>query len=179
MKRFAWLGTVAVVAACIGACVSTPDTHALVGVTGPDYGGWSGDGTANNVGVHAFIERRCGSLDCHGQAGRPFRVYSGTGLRLENDAGLVSGSGPTTPDEVLATYEALISIQPEQLQLVLEGNAVPTTLLIVAKPLQLQTHKGGPVLAASDSGDRCLEGWLVGVNQTGYVTNCNMAAQVP
>jgi hypothetical protein len=168
----------AVVVGALGACVSTPDVKATFTVTAPDYTGFAGDGTSNNAGVHAFLERRCGTLDCHGQVGRAFRVYSAGGLRLANDAGLVSGTGSTTPDEIFANYESLTGLQPEQLEAVVQGRDVPTSLLIVAKPLALQTHKGGPVLAVADSGDHCLEGWLLGSN-TEYVSYCNMAAQVP
>ncbi|HEY8041799.1 MAG TPA: hypothetical protein VIF15_18475 [Polyangiaceae bacterium] len=178
MKTFVVVAALVAASSAVGACVSTPDPGKAVSVTGPDYTGFAGDGTANNVGVHAFLERRCGTLDCHGQAGRPFRVYSGGGLRLANDAGLLSGQGSTTPDEVFANYEALVGLQPEQLALVLQGKDVPTSLLVVAKPLALQTHKGGPVLAVADSGDHCLEGWLLGANSE-YVSYCNMAAQVP
>ncbi len=157
-----------------GGCVAPPDPESTTLVKAPDFLEFAGD--ANNAGVHAFLERRCASLDCHGQAGRPFRIYSSGGLRMPNDAGLVAGGGPDTPAELLANYQALIGLQPEETSLVVARLAPPTDLLVVAKPLGLQTHKGGQVLATGDSGDACLESWLVGQIS---VAKCNEAAQVP
>jgi hypothetical protein len=155
-------------------CVAAPDSGATVLVPAPSFPQFAGD--ANNPGVHAFLERRCGTLDCHGQTGRPFRLYSSGGLRKANDAGLVAGGGPDTPEEVLANYESLTGLQPEELIRVVSGLDPPTSLLVVAKPLGLQTHKGGQVLATGDSGNACLESWLVG--HIGLAA-CNDAAQVP
>ena len=31
--------------------------------------------------VSQVLERRCGTIDCHGDGARPFRVYGRTGLR--------------------------------------------------------------------------------------------------
>ena len=39
--------------------------------------------------VDPYLQRRCGTLDCHGQPGRAYRIYGFTGFRLYNeDAGL-------------------------------------------------------------------------------------------
>ncbi len=155
-------------------CTATPDPTAEVLVLAPDFGGFAGD--ANDPGVHAFLERRCGTLDCHGQSGRAFRLYSSGGLRMPNDAGLVSGGGPDTPEEIRANYQSLVGLQPEETGRVLAHLDPPTALLVVAKPLALQTHKGGQELAVGDTGDACLESWLVGEIS---LTACAAAAQVP
>ena len=52
----------------------------------------------------------------------------------------------------------------------------PTALIVVAKPLGLQTHKGGQELAPGESGAVCLESWLTGHIDLGA---CSDAAQVP
>ncbi len=141
-------------------------------IRAPDFTQFADD----TAGVHRFLEKRCGTLDCHGQTGRPFRLFSMGGLRLLNDAGLVSGLGADSPEEVYANYQALVGLQPEETSKVVSGSDPPTVLLIVAKPLALQTHKGGPVLAAGDPGDVCLESWLGGQIDTNA---CTEAIAVP
>lgn len=150
--------------ACFGVLVFASSCGAPSGqlqyepIATPDFTQFADD----NGGVHLFLERRCGTLDCHGQAGRPFRLFSMGGLRLTNDAGLISGMGADTPEEVYANFQALVGLQPEDTSKVVSGVEPPTVLLVVAKPLALQTHKGGAVLAQGDSGDVCLESWLSG-----------------
>lgn len=113
--------------------------------------------------VSPVFERRCGTLDCHGSAGRPLRIYSGLGLRLPNEAGAVPGSGGTTPDEITANYRAVIGLQPEEMTRVVAGEDPPRSLLILAKPLNLESHKGGPAFSPNgDDGETCISTWLTG-----------------
>ncbi len=113
--------------------------------------------------VSPVFERRCGTLDCHGQAGRPLRIYSGRGLRLPNDGGLAPGIGDTTAAEVAANYRAVIGLEPEEMTRVVAGVDPPRTLLILAKPLNLESHKGGPAFApTNDPGEVCFTTWLKG-----------------
>jgi hypothetical protein len=172
MNRIFFLWPV-VVALSVGSCgpASPTGTSTLPEPSFTDFAGGPG-----NPGVHMFLEHRCGTLDCHGQIGRPFRLYSSGGLRLLNDAGLVSGGGADSPDEIYANYQSLLGVQPEETSLVLAGEESPRQLLVVGKPLGLQTHKGGQVLTAGDSSDRCLEGWLTGQFDAAA---CSDAAQVP
>ena len=81
-------------------CTETPDANEQVVIKEPDFSQFAGDST--NPGVHTFLEQRCGTLDCHGQPGRAFRLYSAGGLRLPNDAGIFPGSAPDTPEEIEA-----------------------------------------------------------------------------
>jgi hypothetical protein len=155
-------------------CAQTPDPSLDVSIVEPDFSQFAGD--TSNPGVHTFLEQRCATLDCHGQVGRAFRLYSAGGLRLPGDGGAYPGSSPDTPEEIAANYEALVGLQPEQTSLVVTGSAPPTSLLICAKPLALQTHKGGQVLAPNGSGEACLESWLVGQIDE---PSCAAAAQVP
>ncbi|HXN34286.1 MAG TPA: hypothetical protein VN894_20635 [Polyangiaceae bacterium] len=153
-------------------CGDQASTLAFETITTPDFSAFA----TNAGGVHTFLERRCGTLDCHGQTGRPFRLFSMGGLRLPNDAGLLSGMGADSAMEIYANYQSLVGLQPELTTAVVDGSEPPTVLLVVAKPLALQTHKGGPVLARGDSGDLCLESWLSGKIDT---RACTDATAVP
>jgi hypothetical protein len=113
--------------------------------------------------VSPVFERRCGTLDCHGQVGRPLRIYSGLGLRLPNDAGNVPGIGATTPDEITTNYRCIIGLEPEEMTRVVDLIDPPRTLLILAKPLMLEAHKGGPAMApTNDPAETCITSWLLG-----------------
>jgi len=174
MKVREFIFVLTLVATSTTGCAVTPDPSAEVQIQQPDFSQFAGDPT--NPGVHTFLEQRCGTLDCHGQEGRAFRLFSAGGLRLPNDAGIYPGSTPDTPEEIAANYQSLVGLQPEQTSLVVSGLAAPNTLLISAKPLALQTHKGGQVLAPNGSGEACLESWLVGQIDE---PSCKAAAAVP
>ncbi len=123
--------------------------------------------------VSPVFERRCGTLDCHGQVGRPLRIYSGLGLRIPNDAGNIPGSSATTLDEINANYYAVIGLQPEQMTRVIAGAALPRSLLILSKPLNLEAHKGGAAFAPTgDPGEGCITTWIAGAVDK---TQCNAA----
>ena len=121
------------------------------------------------------FERRCGTLDCHGQVGRPLRIYSGRGLRLPNDAGLGPGTGRHDADEITANYRAVIGLEPEEMTRVVAGVIPPRTLLLLYKPLNLRAHKGGPAFAPTgDPGETCLVSWIQGAVDP---TACNRAIE--
>lgn len=126
--------------------------------------------------VSPVLEKRCGTLDCHGQVGRPLRIYSGNGLRLPVDGGGIPGSSPTTQDEVTANYRAVIGLEPEELTRVVAGEDPPRSLLLLKKPLLLEAHKGGPAFApVNDPGETCITSW-VDPNSAGIDKNaCNQA----
>lgn len=108
--------------------------------------------------VSGVLERRCGTLDCHGSLYRPLRIFGKGGLRL--DAMNVSGGAATTDAEHDANYLAAISLEPEILQRVLKKEAFPKDLTLIRKPLLLEKHKGGPVLSTNSPGYLCLANWL-------------------
>jgi hypothetical protein len=125
--------------------------------------------------VSPVFEHNCATLDCHGQEGRPLRIYSGLGLRLPNDAGNTPGSGATTPAEIAANYRAVIGLEPEEMSRVVAYEDPPRTLLILAKPLLLESHKGGMVFAPTgDKGEVCITSWLLGNGVDS--TSCNASA---
>ena len=120
--------------------------------------------------VSPFMEKTCGALDCHGQLGRPLRLYSQFGLRRDlTEAGL-RDTGPTTAQELTDNYFAVVGLEPEDL-------GTPSALLL-QKPLDIEgggvRHKGGPVLRKGDEGYVCLSSWLAGQVD---VANCTTAAK--
>lgn len=138
-----------------------------------------GDGGAQACGVSAMLERRCGSLDCHGFSRRPLRVYSKYGLRLppiEGDGGFEPGLGETTPEERSANYRSAVGVEPEQTELVGKGDGEPNTLLLYKKPLGIERHKGGIAFNKGDDSEACLLSWLKGQTDKGA---CGKAAELP
>lgn len=121
----------------------------------------------NNVSL--FMEQRCGSLDCHGQAGRPLRIYSQWGLRLRAREDGLRDNSQTTEEERTENYLAVVGLEPETLSECFEtkGEAESiATFQLLKKPLGEENggirHKGGPVLrqTPSDPGWNCLFGWV-------------------
>jgi hypothetical protein len=140
----------------ISACASAPDSERLTNVIVPDFDTY----VAN---VDAYLTRRCGTLDCHGQPGRAYRIYSREGFRLVQlqDGSLVSGQQPTQPEEQRANFEAFVSVEPEEMtRLMARQGDNPNELLVLRKPLKLERHKGGPAMAEDDPGYRCVVAWL-------------------
>src|SRR5206468_7723502 len=66
-------------------CADSPDSKRVTKIIAPDQ-------LAFETFVSPFLERKCATLDCHGQVGRPLRLYSGRGLRLPADGGVFPGS---------------------------------------------------------------------------------------
>jgi hypothetical protein len=135
------------------ACAPAPDGNARVAIVAPS--------AASFPAVSAFLEQRCGTLDCHGQVGRSLRLYGFVGLRLDpND---VPGGRATTPDEVDANYQSVVGLEPEVLAAVVQdGGARPERLTLVRKARGTEHHKGGALVTPGDAQDRCLTSWLAG-----------------
>lgn len=146
------------------ACSATPGANQTVSATLPSYDEFGGIDLFT-PGVHVFLEQQCGGLDCHGQVGRPFRIYSIDGLRLPNDAGLIPGSGNLSSDELFANYSSAVNLEPEEMSRVVKGFDPPTKLLLVKKPLGLERHKGGPRIVMGDDMYTCLTTWLLDSSQ--------------
>jgi hypothetical protein len=137
-------------------CASTPDKDRVTEIITPDF-----DTYVQNV--DSYLTRRCGSLDCHGQPGRAYRVYSREGYRLYTilDGGLVSGQQPTQPEEQRANFQALVALEPEEMtRLMARQGENPNLLLFLRKALKIERHKGGPAMAEDDPGYRCVTAWL-------------------
>ncbi len=170
--------SVAVVAGAV-ACAGSPDSSAVTEVVAPDYNQFKGANATpgSQAGVSRLLERRCGTLDCHGQIGRPLRIYGEYGLRYYDPTSDVMnqpGTAPTTELEYQANYQAVIGLQPELMTLVVNNVDPPESLLLLRKPLQLERHKGGAVFVEGDDAYTCLTTWLGGQAD---LTSCYNASQ--
>lgn len=120
-------------------------------------------------GVSKFMEVRCGGIDCHGQVGRPLRIYSEWGLRLETNEDGTRDNRPTTRDEQIANYRSVVGLEPELLEACYRTKGEQRqNFQLLLKPLGIENdgirHKGGPVLrpTLNDPGWQCLYGWASG-----------------
>ncbi len=114
--------------------------------------------------VSPYVERRCGTLDCHGSSQRPLRLYGELGLRhpLETN---VSGGVETTSLERDANLESVCGVEPERMAgAVTDLGASADQLLIVTKPRDARHHKGGKVIDEGSDADRCITGWVGALN---------------
>lgn len=125
--------------------------------------------------VSPYMERRCGTLDCHGQPARPMRLYGQLGLREPNDTN-VSGGAATTPTERTLNYQAVCNVEPEGMAEVVadQGNSAED-LLLIRKARALERHKGGKVVNQTDAADRCLVGWLANLPAEDVAKDCEAA----
>jgi len=131
--------------------------------------------------VSEVMERRCGTLDCHGSDFRPMRLLGRDGLRHPLE-GKRTGEGVTTDGEKSANYYAICAIEPEKVAKVVSdpgGNAV-NGLLLVRKGRGQEGHKGGKVFDPWDDADRCVVGWLRGDAEENVEKACKAAlARLP
>ena len=129
--------------------------------------------------VSPVFEKHCGSLDCHGATGRNLRIYSVNGLRLPNDAGLRTGAGDTSTAERIANYQSILGLEPERTEEVFAGGD-PYELLVLKKPLAIESHKGGQPIRRGDDSETCIVSWLRASDQTPIDLNaCTRAAIFP
>jgi len=133
--------------------------------------------------VSGVLERRCGSLSCHGTQERPFRLYGQYGLRrpeipvnglIAVDGGTVvfedyvsGGLVATTDAELNDNYVSACGLEPEIMDKVVQNKPEPEELTLVRKPRLTEAHKGGKIWGAGSAtgtqgGDACLLSWLEG-----------------
>ena len=119
-------------------------------------------------GVSAMMESRCAGMDCHGQVGRPLRLYSANGLRLAVPEQGLRDTRPTTREEQEENYASVIGLEPDAIADCLASGGRYVDFQLLLKPLDDSgrgiRHKGGPVLRAAnnDPGWNCLFGWAAG-----------------
>lgn len=131
--------------------------------------------------VSNVLERRCGTLDCHGDYARPLRIYGQTGLRSATEAEVldpgeaqdndtISGGKGTTDEEVELNWRSSCGLEPERTAQVVAGSLSPRELMLIRKPLQLETslekHKGGQLFLSGGPGEVCVSCWLRGFPDT-------------
>jgi hypothetical protein len=120
------------------------------------------DGAAYVRLVHPIFEARCATLDCHGNADRPLRLYAETGLRAADE---LRDTTTLTPAELDANVAAVSGLQEST------GSEVADDQLLLAKPLGLMKHSGGAVWTTSaDPQYLCVRGWLAGESGQAEVT---------
>lgn len=153
-------GMAAAAIAWLVACSSVP-ADARIGINAPSA-------ADDQFGpVSDFLVHRCGSLDCHGQLGRNFRVWGCEGMRLEpNDIPQCSkalGGFRTTTDEHLETYRSLVGLEPAVMSFVVSDHALhPELLTFIRKARGAESHKGGTLSVPGDYQDVCITSWLQG-----------------
>jgi hypothetical protein len=155
--------------ASVEACAA-PDPTDITEVDAPPFDQFAGTNVTpgSQAGVSAVLEKRCGMLDCHGQVGRPLRIYGEFGLRfVEDDASNQPGLGATTNTELEANYQSVIGLQPEIMTEVVDQDLPPEALLLLRKPLQLERHKGGAVIFENDDAYNCITSWLASGGDAG------------
>lgn len=138
--------------------------------------------------VSSVLERRCGSLDCHGDLARPLRIMGSNGLRLftpeqfdspaaAQEAGVTPGGlEATTELELEQNRESLCGVEPELTEQVVIGNVDPTELMIIKKPSLRERHKGAQVFFKGGAGEACTASWLRGAVS---IADCIEAVQSP
>ncbi len=153
-------------AAPLLAACSAVDPAAITTLKGPPFG----DQGTDFRPISAVVERRCGTLDCHGQVSRPLRIYGQYGLRAPvttPPAGYYPGGlAATTVDELTDNYDSMCGLEPEIMNLVVAKKDPPEALTLVRKPRLMEKHKGGLVWNKGDDGDTCVINWLTGVMDT-------------
>src|SRR6185503_17022392 len=122
-----------------------------------------------------FMERRCGTLDCHGSMFRPMRLYGRLGLRDPVEKN-VTGGKATTPRELDENYASVCGLEPEKMsQVVADVGASADKLLLVAKARGVEGHQGGAVVKQGSAGDECLVIWLRGYKPDALAKACQKA----
>ena len=126
--------------------------------------------------VSPMMERRCGTLDCHGSDFRPMRLYGELGLRHPSEINQTGGDG-TTPLELSDNYRSVCAIEPSKVSEVAQdpGGQSVNSLLLVRKARGQEGHKGGKVFEPFDASDLCVVGWLRGDNAKSVRKACQEA----
>ena len=124
--------------------------------------------------VSEVLEKRCGTLDCHGSFERPLRLYGQVGQRRLEDAGAFNFDAgaygqyfpggavslATTEAELLDNYRSVCGLEPELMTRVVTLQAAPEDLTLLRKARLIEKHKGGKVFNPGREGDLCLTTWL-------------------
>jgi hypothetical protein len=132
---------------------STPDADSRTSTITPDRSQFDP--------VALALDRRCGSLDCHGSRYRNLRMWGQDGMRLE--LGDVPGGAQTKTSEIDSMYDAIVQLEPEIMsEVVADHGQNPERLTLVRKARGTEQHAGGAILIPGDVRDRCLLSWLEG-----------------
>ena len=145
---------------CLGAEATATQTFKCP--SRESFTGEPADGGADLLAVSAFMERRCGTLDCHGSTLRPMRLLGRYGLRDPGQHN-VTGGAPTTAAEVNENYASVCNVEAEQMDKAAEDfGQSAEKLLVLQKARGVEGHKGGTIVTQGTPGDDCILGWLRG-----------------
>ncbi len=134
--------------------------------------------------VSTLLERRCGTLDCHGNGARPLRIYGQYGLRLKpvdsDDDTLYSGNleRATTEIERESNYRSVCGLEPERTHRLINGEISVEELTMVRKPRLTEKHKGGRIWDQGKPPDRCLVTWLQAQYEPGAMDTSDCEAAI-
>lgn len=140
----------------------------VLSACGPEVGSVSVEApdVAALTQMQPFLEGRCATLDCHGDEGRPLRLYSETGLR----GPAVDRASPLGADELEANAWSLVNVDP---------GAPPLDHLVYLKPLAEREggmhHVGGDVFVHESAESNCIFGWLAGETTSSWAADCDTA----
>lgn len=116
------------------------------------------DGAVYEQYVQPYTAASCATLDCHGDPGRPLRMYSELGLRGDASLRMVSIS-ELRPPQTLSAAEVSDNVTAFSSVSKLEDG---THHLALLKPLRGGIHHMGGKLWPNEQapGYLCLRGWL-------------------
>lgn len=137
------LACVAVLAGCAGPSATETDPLPMA------------DAAYYEAHVQVVVGYGCGSLDCHGDPGRPLRLYARDGLRLRAE---LRGE-ELTAEEAALNAQAFLGIDPAPSAI----DAHVALLKPLAEAAGGLPHVGGDVWESrDDDAYRCVYGWLAG-----------------
>jgi hypothetical protein len=156
--RLLLLGCTVAAAPFFAACSSvSPDETLTISCPSSD--------PATFTTVSLVVERRCGTLDCHGNPERPMRIYGQWALRQPippGDLDHVPGGEATTDGELRDNAASICGLEPAKIARVIAQQELPDTLTFVRKPRLQEKHKGGRIWDIASDGDRCVTSWILG-----------------
>ena len=128
-----------------------------------------GNSTAYAELVQPYVGLRCSSLDCHGDSGRPLRIFAEDGLRLRDDL----REQPIAPEEIMRNVESFAGASPD--------SSSPEQHLALLKGLATDAggfaHEGGDIwLIPDEPGYQCIRAWLAGSTDVQTARDACMAA---
>ena len=149
MIRHSWIQAIALFSSWLVGCASSQ----VIETYEP------ADSTIYADHVHAYVTMACGALHCHGDSGRPLRIYSELGLRIEPGLRTIPVDidhppTPITDEELQENVTAFSTVSPLQAGL---------KHFALQKPLAgAVDHVGGDLFkSTTDPGYLCLRSWLV------------------
>jgi hypothetical protein len=137
--------------AAMGACAcAVDDGPGRLAADVPDRAAFTGPGKV--------LVGRCGSLDCHGNPQRNYRLFGYGGGRL--DPAHRPDAPDTTAAELAVDYDGTVGVEPERTRAVATGGASVDTMTLIRKARGGEHHKGGLRLIIGSPTDACVVGWL-------------------